>query len=143
MRTYYGFEIKESLVHFYKKKPNSLYKMLEQIYNFQSDDIVLGYKMLEQITVKFDKKGLNDYIFKTHSHELSYLKSDGAHVTKNLYSNELTVLRIFNSHLKIKSNVDCPSFFYSVSQLNRNIFICDFTNKDYFWIQEINKKVVV
>ena len=30
MRTYYAFIIKDSLMHFYSKKPYSLYKILEQ-----------------------------------------------------------------------------------------------------------------
>ena len=56
MRTYYAFIIKDSLMHFYLKRPYSLYKILEQIYRLKNNDIVLGYRLLEQVTDHFETK---------------------------------------------------------------------------------------
>lgn len=143
MRTYYAFIIKDSLIHFYRKKPYSLYKILEQIYNLKNNDIVLGYRLLEQVTVPVGYKKTNEYIYSKHSHELSYSRNEFGHIINNLYSDEITLMKIFNSHIKIKSNVNCSTFLNSIKQYNKDIFICDFTNKDYFWIEEINVESIV
>ena len=45
MRTYYAFIIKDSLMHFYSKKPYSLYKILEQIYRLKNNDIYKSYEI--------------------------------------------------------------------------------------------------
>lgn len=143
MRTYYAFIIKDSLIHFYKKKPYSLYKILEQIYNLKNNDIVLGYRLLEQVTMPIGKKKTNDYIYNRHIEELSYSKNEYGHIINNLYSNEITLLKVFNSHIRIKSNVNYSVFFDSIKEYNKDIFVCDFINKDYFWIEEINLKSIV
>ena len=112
MRTYYAFIIKDSLMHFYSKKPYSLYRILEQIYNLKNNDIVLGYRLLEQVTVPFGARKIN-------------------------------LLKVFNSHIKIKSTSDYSSFFNTIKKYNKNIFICDFVNKDYFWVNKIKYQSIV
>ena len=63
MRTYYAFIIKDSLMHFYMKRPYSLYKILEEVYNLKNNDIILGYRLLEQVTTPFGiKRQINLYI---------------------------------------------------------------------------------
>lgn len=143
MRTYYAFIIKDSLVRFYTKKPYSLYRILEQIYNLKNNDIVLGYRILEQVTDPFELKKTNKFIYKNHYDELSYSKSENNHIIKNLYSEEVTLLKVFNSHVRIKSNSNYSAFFNSIRQYNKNIFICDFENKDYFWIDKIRFESIV
>lgn len=143
MRTYYAFIIKDSLIQFYKKKPYSLYRILEQIYNLKNNDIVLGYRILEQVTTPFGTKNINRFLYNKHYDELSYSKNEYGHIIQNLYSEEITLLRVFNSHVKIKSNVNYSSFFSSINQYNKNIFICDFDNKDYFWANKIKLETIV
>lgn len=137
MRTYYAFIIKDSLIHFYSKKPYSLYRILEQIYNLKNNDVVLGYRLLEQVTTPFGLKKTNKFIYNRHNNELSYSKNECDHIIKNLYSEEITLLKVFNSHVKIKSNINYSSFFDSIKDYNKNIFICDFENRDYFWVDKI------
>ncbi len=137
MRTYYAFIIKDSLIHFYSKKPYSLYRILEQIYNLKSNDVVLGYRLLEQVTTPFGLRKTNQFIYNRYYNELSYSKSELGHIIKNLYSEEITLLKVFNSHVRIKSNINYSSFFDSIKNYNKNIFICDFENRDYFWIDKI------
>ena len=62
---------------------------------------------------------------------------------KNLYSEEVTFLKIFHSHVKIKTNNDFSSFFESIKELNDNIFICDFDNQDFFWLNKIRYESIV
>ena len=128
MRTYYVFIIKESLMYFYSRKPYSLYKILEQIYNLKNNDIVLGYRLLEQVTKPFGTKKINKFIYDSYCDEFSYSKIDNGHMIKNIYSDEITLLKVFNSHIKIKSNKNYTPFLNTIKQYNKNIFICDFEN---------------
>lgn len=143
MRTYYAFIIKDSLMHFYNRKPYSLYKILEQIYNLKNNDITLGYRLLEQVTTPFGKKKTSNYLYEMHYNELSYSKNEYEHKIKNLYSNEITLLKVFNSHVKITSNTNYSSFFNSIGGYSNNIFVCDFVNRDYFWISKIKFETIV
>lgn len=143
MRTYYAFIIKDSLMHFYMKRPYSLYKILEEVYNLKNNDIILGYRLLEQVTTPFGIKKANKFIYKNHYDELSYSRNENNHMIKNLYSEEITLLKVFNSHVRIKSNVNYSSFFNSIRLYNKNIFVCDFENKDYFWIDKIKLESIV
>ena len=143
MRTYYAFIIKDSLMHFYSKKPYSLYKILEQIYRLKNNDIVLGYRLLEQVTKPFGTRKTDKFIYKKHYDELEYTKLDDGHMIKNLYSEEITFLKVFHSHVRIKTNNNFSAFFNSMQEYNENIFVCDFENQDYFWMNKINFETIV
>ena len=62
---------------------------------------------------------------------------------KNLYSEEITFLKVFNSHVRIKTNNNYSKFFNSIQEYNQNIFVCDFENQDFFWINKINFETIV
>ncbi len=143
MRTYYAFIIKDSLMYFYKNKPYSLYKILEQIYKLKNNDIVLGYRLLNQVTDKFENRQIDNFIYKKHYNELEYSKIDSGHMIKNLYSEEVTFLKVFTSHIRIKTNNNYSSFFSSIKEYNKNIFICDFENQDFFFLDKINFESIV
>ena len=143
MRTYYAFIIKDSLMHFYSKKPYSLYKILEQIYRLKNNDIVLGYRLLEQVTEPFGMRKTDKFIYKKHLNELEYSRLDDGHMIKNLYSEEITFLKVFHSHVRIKTNNNYSSFFNSIQEYDENIFICDFENQDFFWVNKINFETLV
>jgi len=143
MRTYYAFIIKDSLMNFYKDRPYSLYKILEQIYKLKNNDLMLGYRLLEQVTRPFGIKKIDKFIYKKHFDELEYSRIDDEHMIKNLYSEEITFLKAFNSHVRIKTNNNCSAFFSSIQEYDENIFICDFENADFFWINKFNFETIV
>ena len=143
MRTYYAFIIKDSLMHFYSKKPYSLYKILEQIYRLKNNDIVLGYRLLEQVTEPVGTRKTDKFIYQKHYDELEYSRLDDGHMIKNLYSEEITFLKVFHSHVRIKTNNNYSEFFNSIQEYNENIFVCDFENQDFFWINKINFQTIV
>ena len=41
--------------------------------------------------------------------------------------------------LKIKTNINYPKFFDNINTYSDNIFVCDFINNDYFWLNKIAK----
>ena len=59
---------------------------------------------------------------------------------KQLYiskkTNKPVKMIISNSYIVIKSTKEIPTFFKILSK-RKNIFICDFINKDYFWLSNI------
>jgi hypothetical protein len=143
MRVYYAFIVNEYFASFYNAKPSALYKIFEQIYNLSNNDIVLGYRIFEQIALPFNKNNIGEYIYSKHCGELSYSRNNNKHIINNLYYDEHSKLSIYNSHLKIKSNINYPTFIDTLRDFEENIFICDFVNKDYFWLDKIKKELLV
>lgn len=141
MRTYYLFDIKEPLMYFYKNKGYSLYKILEDIYKIENNNVNLGYRMFLQLANKIKKDEIDNNIYNIYKNEFSYSNSSG-HIINNLYSRECTVMKIYNTHIKIKSNVNYCNFFSCIFSFKSNMFVCDFENKDYFWIEKIMCTIV-
>ena len=138
MRTYYIFKINKYFSYVYKNKSYKLYKMIEEIYHVNKYDMVLTYKMYEQIALTFSKNEINIYIYNLYKDNEYYLKNKNTHIYSN--KDEYSKLVINNSNLKIKSNVNNPIFFKDLNNYLDNIFVCDFLNKDYFWLDKIYKK---
>ena len=49
---------------------------------------------------------------------------------------EYAKLSIKNANIKIKTNINFPIFLKTIYNYTDNIFICDFVNKDYFWLDK-------
>ena len=47
---------------------------------------------------------------------------------------------VSNYCLKLKSSINYPSFFDSLQKFNNKLFVCDFENQDYFWLENVHKK---
>jgi len=62
MRTYYIFKINKYFSYVYKNKPYKIYKTIEEIYHVKEYDMVLTYKIYEQVALVFNKSKLNEYI---------------------------------------------------------------------------------
>lgn len=143
MRTYHVFVIKNSLMDYYGERPYSLYKILEQIYNLKTNDIVLGYKLLNQVTNSLDTKRIDKYIYKNNFDENTYKRIYDGHIISNKYTDEETFLHVYNSHIRIKTNNNYSVFFESIKNYNNNMFVCDFENQDYFWLNKIKVESIV
>jgi len=138
MRTYYVFKINKYFSYVYKNKPYKIYKTIEEIYHVKEYDMVLTYKIYEQVALTFDKTNINNYISNIYRENKFYLKNNNTHIYANNF--EYTKLVVTNSNLKIKSNVNNPIFLKDINNYSDNIFVCDFINKDYFWLDKVIKK---
>ena len=141
MRIYYIFNIKSEICELYKDKPASLYKILENIYYMHEDDINYGFSVFKELTNKNKVMELNNGIFIKYHKDLVYSKIDNEHIINDLYHDEISILKINNSHLKLESNKSISSFFKILSDINNNYFVCDFKDKDFFFINEITNFV--
>lgn len=136
MRTFYVFKITDEFANLTKDCPFNLYKSMEQIYFLNKKDFDLAYRMFETIAVAFSKKEINHIIFSDYRHNEFYTKFNNTHMLNNYYSDEQTELTVRNAHLVIKSNSNTPAFLNDLRK-EKNLFICDFGNKDYFWLEQI------
>lgn len=143
MRIYYIFPIEQAFSLLYKDKPSLLFKNFYQIYKMNSDNYSVGLKIYNQLISSYNRNKLNEYIFNSHKHELAYAKDDNMHIINNIYTGEITKLTVYNSYLKIVTNKNCPTFLNTIYKNINNIFICDFINHDYFWLNKSFNEILV
>lgn len=131
MRTFYLFEVKDNIIRNYRNNYEELYDMLLNIHNLKSEDIVLGYNIFSSIVVPLNRESYNQYIKENNLDNENYICYNYTHTINDFYNDEATKMIINNSHIKIKTNKNAPSFFYNIRNF-KNIFVCDFDNHDYF-----------
>ncbi len=137
MRMYYIFNIKREIIKLYQNNPISLYKMLENIYFMKEDEFDYGYNLFKQIVLSNDIPKLNNDIYIKLHKDLIYSKIDNEHIINDLYHDEVSILKIKKSRIMLESNKSYSSFFKILNELNDNYFVCDFKEKDFFFINNI------
>lgn len=140
MRVYYLFKINDSFSKLYYNKTYYLYKMLEQISKSSKNDFIISYRLFEQMANPFNKTKINAEIYKKYENNLYYQKNLNKHVLDNVF--EKTKLTVYNTYIKIRTNKNVTEFF-NVLDDEEGIFVCDFNNKDYFWLDKALTKTLV
>ena len=135
MRTFYLFDVKENILKNYRNNYEELYSLLESIHYLKTEDIILGFNIYQRIVNPMKKEEYNDYIKKNNLGKENYICYNYTHTINDFYFNESTKIIINNSHIKIKTNKNVPSFFYNIRNF-KNIFVCDFNNHDYFLLED-------
>ena len=115
MRTFYIFKINNEFTALTRNCPYNLFKSMEKIYYTDKKNLNVAYNVYEQIVLPFKKDKINVDIF---------------------YNDEQTKLIVNSSHMILKTTVMAPSFF-NILRNYSNIFVCDFENKDYFWLESV------
>lgn len=141
MRTFYIFKINNMFQTFYNDKSNILFKMFNEIYSSNDQDLINKFRLFEQITIPINKKIFNNYIMLKHRDDIFYTKNDNVHTIEN--DKEISRLTINNTFLKIKSNKNINTFIKDIVDSRECLFIIDFKNKDYFWVNEAKSKLLV
>ena len=116
MREFYIFQIKEDLLALFKDNPYELFHTLETIY--------------------YNMYNFNNYIYSKYKDNYFYTKYLDTHKIYDIYKKENSVLKVYNTYLKISSDVIVPTFFKDINKKS-NIFVCDFKNTDYFWLNSL------
>ena len=136
MRVFYIFQIKKDLTKITKANPYTLFHTLETIYYREPDDIKLGYVFLKQIIDPIPIKELDVLLFKRYKENYFYMKYRNIHSMHDVYRKENTVLTLNKTYLKLETNVIKPRFLEEL-QKNHSLFVCDFQEKDYFWLDSL------
>ena len=137
MRMYYVFNVKSDIAKLYSDKPASLYRILENIYYMHQEDINYGFAIFKQLTNRIKPLELSNNIYIKLHKELVYSKIDNEHIINDLYHDEVSILKIKNSHLLIESNKSYSSFFKILNELSSDMFVCDFKEKEFFFLKDI------
>ena len=134
MRTYYIFNVNRYFTYMYNESPFKMYKIFEEIYHSRDYDAVKTYRVFEGIANPFNKIMLNEYISYEYRYKYGYRKEDNIHI---LSTRENTRLKINNYNIKIETDNNYTDFFKYINNYNENLFVCDFDNKDYFWLSKL------
>ncbi len=137
MRIYYVFDIRSEYVDLYKETPNSLYNVLHQLYYMRKKDLEYGFNMFKQLANRIDKDELDKNIFLKLHNKMTYVKKGDNHIINNLYKDEVSALKVKYSYILINTNKSYTDFFNTLALDNRNYFVCDFINNDYFFLSNI------
>lgn len=136
MRIYYLFKINDSFTNLYYNKTYYLYKMLEEISKTSKNDFIISYRLFSQMASSYNKTEINSKIYRKFCFDEAYSKT----LNKHIYDDgvETTKLTVYNTYIKIKTNKNITKFFKVLD--NENIFVCDFNNKDYYWLSKVITK---
>ena len=137
MRVFYIYNINDLFCSVYDNYPYKLYKMLEDAYYTNKHDIVLSTLEFEQVITNYNKLYMNNYIIANNKLDLYYYNKNNIHIISS--RDEYSKLMVSSYCLKLKSNLNYPKFFYNIKDYSDNIFVCDFVNKDYFWLKKVSK----
>lgn len=119
----------------YKNNPFKMYKIFEEIYYSKDYDNIKTFRVMEEVALPFNKIMLNEYIYYEYKLKYGYKRRDNIHI---LNTDEKTTLRINNYNIKIETDSNYSIFFDDIKSYNSNLFVCDFDNKDYFWLSKLN-----
>ena len=137
MRVFYIYNVNDFFTSVYDKYPYKLYKMLEDAYYTNKHNIVLSSTYYEQITTNFNKLYINNYINVNNKIDGYYYNKNNIHIISS--RDEYSKLMVSSYCLKLKTNLNYPTFFKNITTYSDNIFICDFENQDYFWLNKVTK----
>lgn len=135
MRTFYLFEIKENILKNYKYNYEELYSLLFDIHQKSSEDIVVCYEIFKSIVNPINKEIYNEFIKNRNIGHENYICYNYTHNINDYYTDESSKLLINNSHIKIDTNKNLPTFFKDIRNF-KNVFVCDFEHNDYFLLEE-------
>lgn len=137
MRNFYIFEIKKEVKKLTKENPYDLFHTLETIY-YHREDTGASYVFLRQLIEPISIRDLDILLFKHYKENYFYTKYRNVHNMHDVYRKENTTLKLFKTYLKLETNVVKPRFLEEL-QKNHNFFVCDFEEKDYFWLESLSE----
>lgn len=135
MRTFYIFKIKKELTILTKETPYNLYRTIENLYYLDNDKMGVSFNIYYDIFSIIDKNYLDKRIVNMFKNNRYYNYEDDRHIIDNKYRPEHSVLKVYKSHIILKSDVINPTLLVNYLS-NDSLFVCDFKNKDYFWLNE-------
>ena len=136
MRTYYIFKINKYFAYIYKKWPYKMYKIIEELYYTKDYDMLVSYKYYKKFAIEFNKLAINEYFYNLNKTNENYYRDNNIHIINNDKYNRLTVN---NTCIMLKTDDIYSVFLNDLNVYLDNIFVCDFKNKDYFWLESLNK----
>ena len=98
--------------------------------------MLISYRYYKKFAVEFNKLAINEYIYNLNKTNKNYYRDNNIHIINNDKYNKLTVN---TTCIMLKTDDIYSVFLNDLNVCFDNIFICDFKNKDYFWLESLNK----
>ena len=136
MRTFHIFNVNPYVANLIKEDSYPLFNSFLKIKNLSNNDLSMGINIYEQIALPINKDVVNKRIYKFYTESCFYTKYLNRHTYIDKYKGEESYLNVDSSCIRLKTNMHRSSFLKCFSK-SRNLFVCDFENKDYFWIDNI------
>ncbi len=133
------FKINKYFAYVYKRWPYKMYKIIEELYYTKDYDMLSSYRYYKKFALEFDKSLLNDYIYSLNKTNKLYYRDNSTHILNNDNYNKLMISK---TCLILRTDDMYSLFLNDISNYTDNIFICDFRNKDYFWLDNLKNNVV-
>ncbi|MDD2409152.1 MAG: sporulation inhibitor of replication protein SirA [Bacilli bacterium] len=137
MRTFYLFKINDDYSNLTKNIPFNLYNTYLSIKLSNKNNLSYLFNQYKSITNQILITELNKLLYLKMKDMDGYSIYRNVHMYNNYYSDEVSKLIIYNSYLILKSNKSNSTFFTVLYDIP-NIFVIDFENKDYFWLDKID-----
>ncbi len=136
MRTFHIFKIKNEYAVLMKNNSYQLFRLLDFIYNLDKKEVCKGAELFYKVVDDFNSKKFDIHIFKKYQENYFYTKFQNIHQINNIYKKEQSKLTVKKHYLLLESTIVNPTFLDDLKEFN-NLFLCDFENKDYFWLEKI------
>lgn len=143
MKVYYVFKIKKEFVNLYKDTPSILYNILRNIYYLDKESVEYGYNIFNQLIQTIDKIQLDREIYIKMHQDIPYTKQKDYHMIHNRYKNETSKLRINHFYMKLELDQEYSSFYHFLNEKENNLFVCNFHNIDFFFLNDYLAKTLV
>ncbi len=130
MREYYLFFIKKEIYPIYHKKSASFYRIFSKLRSCDKNNYAYGTSIFFQLCDLVPKTRLQTYFQKKQIKDKNGIF---------LFEKEKAIVRIMRPCIYIKTKKNLPSLFKLFLYVHPNIFICDFENQDYFWLEQYQK----
>ncbi len=136
MRNFYIFEINSMMKKVTLENSYELFHTLETIYYEKTMSAEMSYHFFQQIACPIKIKEIDVALFKAYKENYFYTKYKNVHKMYDVYRGEDTTLTLYKTYLKLETNVVKPRFIEELKK-NHNFFVCDFAEKDYFWLDSL------
>jgi len=131
MREYNLFVIKPEYIQIYQNQPLQLFEILKKLYKMKNN-LNYGITFYEQLCNLITPDTLRYYLNTKYNLD-NYNK---------FYIDE-TYIILKPSRIVLKSKYNVPNIIKVFNCYNRNIFVCDFENGDYFWLNNFVRSKVL
>lgn len=125
MRKYYIFIIRKEFYKIYKNNSLVLYKTLENLYKLNLTSFGYGVSIYNQLCLTFNTEVLNNYFLR---------KFDNYKNNKHFITTEGVIIEVHKSCIVMLTKKNIPNIMKYLLYYNNYLFVCDFDNKDYFWL---------
>ena len=110
MRTFYIFKIKRELTILTKETPYNLFRTIENLYYLDNDSLGVSFKIYNDLFDLFDKEYINKRINNLFKNNRYYSRDGDIHYIYNKYRPENSTLRVYKSHIILKSDIINPNW---------------------------------